>query len=133
MSWVSLLDIIYPVGSYYFSVSSTSPANIVGGTWNAIEAGRFICAAGDGYSANSTGGASEVALKEAEMPKHRHVFDSISRYTTNNNAAAGVGYGMADGYDNGHSGNYSTSYTGSGEPHENRPPYIAAYIWKRVS
>lgn len=36
MAWVSLLDIVYPVGSIYISVVDKSPAEIVGGTWTGL-------------------------------------------------------------------------------------------------
>lgn len=29
----SLIDLVYPVGSFYMSSSSTSPATLFGGTW----------------------------------------------------------------------------------------------------
>jgi hypothetical protein len=38
-SWT---DILYPVGAYYISNTSTSPANIFGGTWSQITDGRFM-------------------------------------------------------------------------------------------
>lgn len=36
-NFVNLLDIIYPVGSIYFSTSSVSPASSVGGTWTQLK------------------------------------------------------------------------------------------------
>lgn len=35
-TWISLLDVVYPVGSLYFSVNSVSPASTVGGTWTKV-------------------------------------------------------------------------------------------------
>lgn len=35
-------DILYPIGAYYISNESTSPANIFGGTWTQITDGRFM-------------------------------------------------------------------------------------------
>ena len=35
-NWVSLLDIVYPIGSIYISVIDKSPTEIVGGTWTAL-------------------------------------------------------------------------------------------------
>ena len=39
MAWISLLDIIYPVGSIYITVlngDAANPANLIGGTWTAL-------------------------------------------------------------------------------------------------
>lgn len=36
MAFVNLLSVVYPIGSIYFSTSSTSPATFVGGTWSRI-------------------------------------------------------------------------------------------------
>lgn len=37
MSYINLLDIIYPIGSVYMSFEPTSPSEVVGGNWTAIE------------------------------------------------------------------------------------------------
>ena len=54
-SWITYLNLIYPVGSVYFSYTSTSPATRFGGTWSAIS-GRFIYTGGTG-----TGGSKSVS------------------------------------------------------------------------
>ena len=36
MAFVNLLEIVYPIGSLYFSTSSTSPAEVIGGQWEQI-------------------------------------------------------------------------------------------------
>lgn len=40
-SWNTYLNLIYPVGTLYFSYTSTSPANRFGGSWSAISS-KFI-------------------------------------------------------------------------------------------
>ena len=70
-TWVSLMDIVYPVGSIYQSTNSTSPASVVGGTWSAI-GGRFLLGANSTYSAGSQDGAATVTLTVNQMPSHIH-------------------------------------------------------------
>lgn len=36
MAFVNLLEIVYPIGSLYFSTSSISPAEVIGGQWEQI-------------------------------------------------------------------------------------------------
>lgn len=36
MAFINLLEIVYPIGSLYFSTSSISPAEVVGGQWEQI-------------------------------------------------------------------------------------------------
>ena len=54
-SFVNLLEVIYPVGSVYYSFSSTSPATLFGGTWDSIS-GSFLYPS---TTANKTGGSSK--------------------------------------------------------------------------
>ena len=65
--FVNLLDIVYPVGSIYQSMSATSPADFVGGTWTKIK--TFLYGAD---SARQTGGEATHALTVDEMPSHTH-------------------------------------------------------------
>lgn len=73
----SLLSMVYPVGSIYMSVNSTSPASFLGGTWQRIQ-DRFLLAAGSTYTAGATGGSAThtpsgtvggTALTEAQLPE----------------------------------------------------------------
>lgn len=41
MAFTNLLDVIYPVGSVYFSSTTTSPAETIGGTWTQVS-GRYL-------------------------------------------------------------------------------------------
>ena len=72
----ALLNVIYPVGSIYMSVNSTSPQTLFGGTWEQIK-GRFLLAAGSNGSdvdvtLGATGGEAKHTLTVAELPSHNH-------------------------------------------------------------
>lgn len=71
MAYVNLLQVVYPIGAIYQSVSATSPASIIGGTWSAIQ-NRFLVGAGGSYAVNSTGGEISHKLTVNEMPSHTH-------------------------------------------------------------
>lgn len=71
MAYVNLLQVVYPIGAIYQSVSATSPASIIGGTWSAIQ-NRFLVGAGGSYAVNSTGGETSHKLTVNEMPSHTH-------------------------------------------------------------
>ena len=69
----NIVNLIYPVGSIYMSVNSTSPATLFGGTWERIK-DKFMLSAGDTYSAGATGGSASHKLTSAELPKHTHTY-----------------------------------------------------------
>lgn len=71
-----LLDLIYPVGSIYLSMSSASPADLFGGTWERIK-DTFLLGAGDAYAAGSTGGS-----EDAVVVKHNHLQQSHTHTQT---------------------------------------------------
>ena len=68
-----LLNLVYPVGSIYWSSNNTNPSTLFGGTWTQIK-DRFILAAGDSYTNGATGGAATVTLTVSNMPSHKHGF-----------------------------------------------------------
>lgn len=67
MSWVNLATTIYPIGAYYLSHTSTSPATLFGGTWSALTDRFLYCNAN-----NNTGGSNTHTLTVNEMPAHNH-------------------------------------------------------------
>ena len=69
----NFLNIVYPVGSIYWSSKNTNPGTLFGGTWTQIK-DRFILAAGVSYSNGATGGAATVTLTVSNMPSHSHSF-----------------------------------------------------------
>ena len=134
----------YPIGAIYMSVNSTDPGSIFGGKWERIK-GRFLLSADDStYKVNGTGGESSHKLTTSEMPSHNH--KTTTELGTNglvlkwDNKSSGSDYWGAP-Y---HEGNYMSSgafslnslYTGnsgSNNAHNNMPPYLVVYMWKRVS
>lgn len=70
----------YPVGAYYISSNSTSPATLFGGTWERVQ-DRMILAAGSTYTAGNTGGSATKTLSVANMPTHSHSCNSVGNHT----------------------------------------------------
>ena len=125
----SLLSKIYPVGSIYMSTANVSPATFLGGTWVQIK-DRFLLAAGDTYTAGGTGGEATHKLTANEMPSHNHNTSNTGKSTT---ISTGSGYSVAVGDSYGSSVAYKTGSTGGNAAHNNMPPYLAVYMWKRIS
>ena len=127
----SIIDLIYPVGSYYWNSNSTSPATLFGvGTWTQIT-NQFIFAAGGDYASGDTGGEVDHLLTIQEMPSHDHrcIMDqSFYAYggpmESNDGPASGHGYAYPFYYS-------FTGTKGGSRSHNNMPPYIVAYCWRR--
>ena len=123
----SFLDMIYPVGSIYMSVNSTNPGTLFGGTWERIQ-DTFLLASGTSYTAGTTGGEATHTLTIDEMPSHGH---NIAGF-------AGVQAKSSSGYvfDFNGPGYWTNSYAisqGGSKAHNNMPPYLAVYVWKRTA
>lgn len=71
-SLASVVDLVYPVGSVYMSITSTHPEELWPGTkWYTIT-NRFLFGSGLEYQAGQRGGNYTHQLSTAEMPAHRH-------------------------------------------------------------
>ena len=140
----------YPVGSIYMAVNNINPGTIFGGTWEQIK-DRFLLCAGSSYSAGSTGGSKththttgNCTLTQEQIPAHSHgvvvwgydVSGSVDRWTATTNWKSKV---AGESQSNRWIG--QSWETGSGQAHNhgntgsssNMPPYLAVYVWKRVS
>lgn len=125
----------WPVGSIYMSVSSTSPATLFGGTWERIYE-RFLLGASSSYPAGGTGGEFTHKLTQSELPNY-----SLS-VTNGSNVIRSKTGNIADAYVQTQSGGWgipnwesktvTVASGGSGEAHNNMPPYLAVYMWKRT-
>lgn len=132
----TIVDMIYPVGAIYMSVSGVSPATLFGGTWQRIQ-DTFLLAAGDSYAAGSTGGEATHTLTENEMPSHNHAGKRMSGVFglsdgTNDGSTAGfiVPWGLVSSRND---YNIAVAWQGGGAAHNNMPPYLAVYVWKRTA
>lgn len=131
----NIIETVYPVGSIYLSVSDISPNILFGfGVWERIQ-DKFLLGAGAQFPAGAEGGEVEHTLTELEMPAHDHEFDRHQLWRDEqippSTSTQGNGYGANNKtlpiYTD------STIATGAGEAHNNMPPYLAIYIWKRIS
>ena len=140
----SVIDSIYPVGSIYMSVNSTNPGTLFGGTWQQIE-DTFLLSAGQTYTAGDTGGEATHTLTVNEMPSHSHTEVVLSNFGYPN---AWVGndanhpdnlYNGAGGYVSGGTWTEATGWgnetntRGGSAAHNNLPPYLVVYMWKRTA
>ncbi|AVJ48879.1 antireceptor [Lactobacillus phage PMBT4] len=143
----SIFDAIYPVGSVYISVNNVNPSVLFGGTWEQIQ-DSFLLGAGSAFSAGSTGGEANHTLTQAEIPNYTigNLATLVPLYHGNwaNGGIVATNIGQASTTKPGlkENGNIMTSGTqysyminsnGGGKPHNNMPPYLAVYIWKRIS
>ena len=140
-----VLDNVYPIGSIYMNVNSTNPGTLFGGTWEQIQ-GRFLLGMSSSYPAGSQGGEASHTLTTAEMPSHTHNPANEAGYygfITNSKKAFSIGdMGSQSGSGRYYpyasaafdiSRNTLTGTTGGGKSHNNMPPYLSIYIWKRTA
>ncbi|MGN0795710.1 MAG: phage baseplate protein [Christensenellales bacterium] len=148
---ITALD-VYPVGAVYISMSNVSPSELFGGEWVRIM-GRFLLAATDttesdsyvagdypayteqGGTVSTVGGEENHTLTVSEMPSHNHKIRKKTSpgviYTGEVFAAESTEWSTEEEITE--SLNVGMIKTGSGAAHNNMPPFIAVYMWQRVS
>lgn len=171
----ALVDMIYPVGSIYMSVNSTSPSALFGGTWTQLE-DTFLLACGSTYASDGVNvhtaqhGESTHLLTGAESGQknlgtvtstggsHNHILwdsDSKARFLGTTSDGSGISRTSTAGQTGTkvsnllqsanaverytHTGNTSVSVSttisasNATSSHNNMPPYMAVYMWKRTA
>lgn len=141
-----ILELVYPKGAIYISTVATDPSVLFGfGTWEQIK-DTFLLASGSKYIAGSTGGESTHTLTVQEMPVHSHTVDAHSHaigldndttigtygwslhVNANGNSVTGAQKTVTSG-----TSSPNTNTIGGGVAHNNMPPYLAVYVWKRIN
>ena len=130
----------HPVGSYYWSNDSTSPATLFGGTWEALPAGYTLIAQGSGsdsfgsftYEAGQKYGERKHQLTTDELASHSHTYtlDTTKKGTSQNSGSWFVDAGTIGANDG---LLRSTDAAGQSVPHNTLPPSIASYGWRRTA
>ena len=127
------LSAVYPIGAIFTTVTvyadSAAVVTAIGGTtWVAFAAGKMLIGLDssdtDFDTIEETGGSKTHTLTEAEMPAHTHSYDA--------HLGTGVS-GPVSLDDRMPLTTSSTTSTGGGTAHNNMPPYIAVYMWKRTA
>ena len=122
-NFINLLDIIYPVGSVYITFNETSPADVIGGTWELLENAFLYSSIG---STGVTGGEETHTLTMAEMPKHNHFCDFASSGFSGSSWVTKYAQYKPEG-------GWYTKDTGNSQAHNNMPPYITVHIYHRTA
>lgn len=105
------------------------------GTWEAFGAGQFLLGAGGSYQAGNTGGEAEHTLTRVELPNEKIIVNTVvqdspsgianyARYTYNGYSSKDNAITLSSGF---------TDPLGSGQAHNNMPPYITVYRWRRIA
>ena len=145
------IDDVYPVGSIYLSVNNTNPSVLFGGTWEQIE-DRFLLASGSTYTAGDTGGEASHTLTEPELPVVEGHFalrrwgtgtgylapasgssdTNTMRITHTDDYTGSTGVGVSSSGGSSQTNQKIELTFGRGNAHNNMPPYLVVYVWKRV-
>lgn len=134
----TVLNYMYPVGSYYWSSNDTNPSELFGGTWEQVK-DKFILAAGNTYNVGTQGGRSSVQLVanigavDDDLTTLGDWVSSASAYQQNNIANYSFRY---DTMFSASKATYSTVVTDINSANTSTnimPPYEVAYCWKRTA
>jgi len=132
----------YPIGSIYMTVSSTNPSELFGGTWVQIK-DTFLLACGDNYTADSSDkntaqhGEATHQLTQSEMTRHKHsmITKCDPGWNVDGQAKDNMSTPMTYSWQG---STVNVSYVphsvskGGNQAHNNMPPYLIVYMWKRT-
>lgn len=118
----------YAVGDVYVTMSAVNPATRWGDTtWELVAAGTFLVAgaASGTYKVGNTGGEAAHKLTVNEMPSHAHNVEWPKWTGTDGSSGNGFAY-------TGNTKIVASASVGGNAAHNNMPPWLAVYMWKRT-
>lgn len=122
----ALIDLFYPVGSYYeTSNSSFNPNNAWGGTWEKEAEGLVHIGSGSTYSLGATGGEATHKLTIDEMPSHNHDLPRVMGFVNSTSGGNGT-YGSVSTWT-------TVGNRGGDGAHNNMQPYVVVNRWHRTA
>lgn len=130
----SIFKKVYPIGSIYMSVNSTSPATLFGGSWTQLK-NQFLVGAGGTYSVKSGGGTTSHSHgagtlgAAATMTGSSILIKSEQRAGSNYTPAAKINASSRDTYSQ--TTDWIVPVYGSTASEDHLPPYYAVYMWRR--
>lgn len=163
LTWQNLLSAMYPVGAIYVSVNEANPATLFGGTWEQIKdcfllaAGSSYTAGSTGGAATVALSAANLpahthsipALSGTAASAGAHTHTATAQYNKDaaitgssariagggsNSTTSPISIGSAGAHTHTVTTKAATSGSqGSGTAHNNMPPYLAVYVWKRTA
>lgn len=101
------------------------------GKWESYGNGRFLLGVSGSHAIGSTGGEENHTLITNEIPDHKHKFATTAAGSTEFPQWAFKMQGTQQYQAFQSYGDY-TLETGGGQPHNNMPPYITVYRWRRI-
>lgn len=127
---------IFPVGAIYLSVTPENPGIHFYGDWVRWGEGRMPIGVKESdtsavyQTAEQLGGEKEVTLSLQQIPPHKHTFRRYLPTGSNTGTSASRTTGSKYTLINTNSaGGISSTQT---QPHNNMPPFITCYMWKRI-
>lgn len=123
---------MYPIGFRMYINSDKDYSDHLGFTWQKVAKGRVLIGKDendiDFNAIGKIGGEKEHVLTIEEMPSHSH-----KQYVSANNGTQAIRIDCAsDGNSSIYEQGCNTGNTGSGQPHNNLPPYEVVNIWERI-
>lgn len=129
---VSLLNLVYPVGSIYMSFNNTSPASFLGGTWARLSNTFLYASTSDVVASNGARyGSSNQALGISNLPAHKHTTNIIGDQSSSSDWIAistqwGKYQAITDIV-------YADDQGMNNSPFSIMPPYTKVYMWRRTA
>ena len=127
---MTLLDILFPVGSTYLTYANTNPSSFLGGSWALYSSDRYLRGGASNAAVGGTGGSNTISV--SQMPQHTHLMQSRNwqNWSSTDQGIANR-YCVASGANAGYAGLDVVGNTGGGAAFY--PSYATVFAWRRTA